>query len=79
MMKPEKRSITIAGHATSVSLEPVFWYVLKEMAAESGQSVPNLIRQLDAEARAASLSSTLRAAALRWVQHRSRQMPRHRL
>jgi predicted DNA-binding ribbon-helix-helix protein len=70
MMKPEKRSITIAGHATSVSLEPVFWDVLKEMAAESGQSVPNLIRQLDAEARAASLSSTLRVAALRWVQHR---------
>ena len=69
-MKPEKRSITIAGHATSVSLEPVFWDVLKEMAAESGQSVPNLIRQLDAEARAASLSSTLRVAALRWVQHR---------
>ncbi|MCH1487043.1 ribbon-helix-helix domain-containing protein [Alphaproteobacteria bacterium] len=70
MMKPEKRSITIAGHATSVSLEPVFWDVLKEMAAESGQSVPNLIRQLDAEARAASLSSTLRVAALRWVQNR---------
>jgi predicted DNA-binding ribbon-helix-helix protein len=70
MMKPEKRSITIAGHATSVSLEPVFWDVLKEMAAESGQTVPNLIRQLDAEARAASLSSTLRVAALRWVQHR---------
>lgn len=70
MMKPEKRSITIAGHATSVSLEPVFWDVLKEMAAESRQSVPNLIRQLDAEARAASLSSTLRVAALRWVQNR---------
>jgi len=70
MMKPEKRSITIAGHATSVSLEPVFWDVLKEMAAESGQSVPNLIRQLDAEARAASLSSTLRVAALLWVQNR---------
>lgn len=70
MMKPEKRSITIAGHATSVSLEPVFWDVLKEMAAESGQSVPNLIRQLDAEARASSLSSTLRVAALNWVQHR---------
>lgn len=70
MMKPEKRSITIVGHATSVSLEPVFWDVLKEMAAESGQSVPNLIRQLDAEARASSLSSTLRVAALNWVQHR---------
>ena len=69
-MKPEKRSITIAGHATSVSLEPVFWDVLKDMAAENKQSVPDLIRHLDAEAREASLSSTLRVAALRWVQSR---------
>jgi len=48
-MKPEKRSITIAGHATSVSLEPLFWDALKEMAAQNKQSVPDLIRQLDAE------------------------------
>ncbi len=66
-MKPEKRSITIAGHATSVSLEPLFWDALKDMAAENGQSVPDLIRTLDAEARQASLSSTLRVAVLRWA------------
>ncbi|MCH1542597.1 MAG: ribbon-helix-helix domain-containing protein [Alphaproteobacteria bacterium] len=69
-MKPEKRSITIAGHATSVSLEPAFWDALRNMAAENGQSVPDLIRQLDAEAREASLSSTLRVAVLHWVQNR---------
>ncbi len=69
-MKPEKRSITIAGHATSVSLEPAFWDALKDMAAQNGQTVPDLIRQLDAEAREASLSSTLRVAVLRWVQSR---------
>ena len=69
-MKPEKRSITIAGHATSVSLEPAFWDALKEMAAERGQSVPDLIRALDAEAREASLSSTLRVAILNWSRAR---------
>lgn len=69
-MKPEKRSITIAGHATSVSLEPAFWSALRDMAAEQGESVPNLIRRLDAEAREASLSSTLRVAVLNWALQR---------
>ena len=67
-MKPEKRSITIAGHATSVSLEPAFWDALKQMAADCDQSVPDLIRALDAQSREASLSSTLRVAILKWVQ-----------
>ena len=66
-MKPEKRSITIAGHATSVSLEPVFWEALRDMAAEKNQTVPDLIRALDANARDASLSSTLRVAILTWA------------
>ena len=44
-MKPEKRSITIAGHATSVSLEPLFWDALKEMAAQNKQSVPEPVCQ----------------------------------
>lgn len=66
-MKPEKRSITIAGHATSVSLEPAFWDALKQMAAERDQSVPDLIRTLDADSREASLSSTLRVAILAWA------------
>lgn len=66
-MKPEKRSITIAGHATSVSLEPAFWDALKDMAAAQGQSVPDLIRAYDAQSREASLSSTLRVAILNWA------------
>jgi predicted DNA-binding ribbon-helix-helix protein len=70
-MKPEKRSITIAGHATSVSLEPIFWDALKEMAAQNNQSVPDLIRDIDAKERAASLSSTLRVAVLRWARQPS--------
>ncbi|MDG1690788.1 MAG: ribbon-helix-helix domain-containing protein [Alphaproteobacteria bacterium] len=66
-MKPEKRSISIAGHATSVSLEPAFWDALKEMAKAQDCSLPDLIRKLDASSREASLSSTLRVAILTWA------------
>ncbi|MBT7642583.1 MAG: ribbon-helix-helix domain-containing protein [Rhodobiaceae bacterium] len=66
-MKPEKRSISIAGHATSVSLEPAFWEALRDMASAQDCSVPDLIRHLDAGSRDASLSSTLRVAILNWV------------
>ena len=66
-MKPEKRSLTIAGHQTSVSLEPTFWAALKQMADEQGQSVPDLIRTIDATERDASLSSTLRVHILNWA------------
>ncbi len=70
-MKPEKRSISIAGHATSVSLEPAFWDALKDMAAAQDCSLPDLIRKLDASSREASLSSTLRVAILNWVRSAS--------
>ncbi len=42
-----KRSVVIAGHATSVSLEPEFWDVLKQIAVTEGLSVAALIRQVD--------------------------------
>lgn len=42
-----KRSVVIAGHATSVSLEPEFWKVLQEIAVMDGLSVAALIRQID--------------------------------
>ena len=48
MTKPIiKRSVVIAGHATSVSLEPEFWNVLKDIADSDGLSVAALIRQVD--------------------------------
>lgn len=42
-----KRSIVIAGHATSVSLEPEFWDVLQTIAVKEGLSLAALIRQID--------------------------------
>lgn len=59
-----KRSIVIAGHRTSVSLEDAFWRALKEIAAQEGASLAALVAQVDAGRGAANLSSALRVFAL---------------
>ena len=46
---PIKRSMMIAGHATSISLEPVFWEALQEAAAEDSLPVNALVARIDAE------------------------------
>ncbi|MEH3034943.1 MAG: ribbon-helix-helix domain-containing protein [Sphingomonas adhaesiva] len=45
---PVKRSITIAGHATSISLEPVFWAALEAAAVARGLPLSALVAQVDA-------------------------------
>ena len=64
----EKRSVTIRGHRTSVSLEAPFWEALKEMAAE-GRSLGSLIAEVD-ETAGGNLSSALRVHVVRWLQGR---------
>jgi predicted DNA-binding ribbon-helix-helix protein len=66
--RPEKHSLTLAGHRTSVSLEPDFWTALQRMATEEGISVNALAARVDA-ARApdVGLASALRVAVLRWA------------
>jgi predicted DNA-binding ribbon-helix-helix protein len=59
-----KRSVTINGHATSISLEAPFWRELKRMAGEAGLSVAALIARIDAGPKAGNLSSALRLAVL---------------
>ena len=54
-----KRSVTIAGHRTSISLEPIFWNALQVAAAERGQSIAALVAEID-EARSTNLSSAIR-------------------
>jgi len=54
-----KRSVIIAGHRTSVSLEPVFWRTLKEIAAQRGLSLNALVAEIDKD-RTGNLSSALR-------------------
>jgi predicted DNA-binding ribbon-helix-helix protein len=46
---PTKRSVTIAGHETSISLEPMFWEALERAAAEAQLPVNALIARIDVE------------------------------
>ena len=70
----EKRSLTLAGHATSVALEPEFWAVLETAAREDAVSFAGLIARIDAQRSARepeqSLSSACRVFALQRVQGR---------
>jgi predicted DNA-binding ribbon-helix-helix protein len=77
-----KRSISISGHSTSVSLEEPFWEGLKEMAAARGLALAVLVREIDAArgqgrngvdagAASANLSSALRLAVLAHYRDRS--------
>lgn len=59
-----KRSVVIAGHSTSVSLEAEFWEALKQMAASRALSLAALIADIDQQRSNPNLSSALRLAVL---------------
>jgi predicted DNA-binding ribbon-helix-helix protein len=59
-----KRSIVIAGHRTSVSMEQPFWDQLKRIAGERSVSVAGLIAQIDQGRRRQNLSSAIRIFVL---------------
>ena len=59
-----KRSLLIAGHRTSVSLENAFWQGLRRIAAERGLSVNRLAAIVDASRGGANLSSAIRVFVL---------------
>ena len=61
-----KRSVLVAGHKTSVSVEDAFWEVLKELADRRGLSINQLVAEVD-EGRSGNLSSALRVYALREI------------
>lgn len=67
MRGPVKRSVTIAGHETSISLEPVFWDALKAAAAKRGLPINALIAQIDAERIAGPDPSNLASAMRVWL------------
>ncbi|MBS0504542.1 MAG: ribbon-helix-helix domain-containing protein [Proteobacteria bacterium] len=69
---PVKRSITIAGHQTSISLEPVFWSALEEAAREAALPLSALVARIDAERIAAPSPSNLASAIRVWLFHRPR-------
>ncbi len=59
----KKRSVEIAGHRTSLSLEEAFWRALKRIAAQDGVSINRLIERIDRE-RGGNLSSAVRIYVL---------------
>ena len=60
-----KRSVMIAGHATSITLEPEFWNKLKEIAAIDNVSLNSLITKIDADKDRENLSSAVRVFILK--------------
>lgn len=66
-MTHKKRSLNLAGHATSLALEPEFWAVLEAMARRRGVSLAALIGAIDSARAGRSLASACRLAALESV------------
>jgi predicted DNA-binding ribbon-helix-helix protein len=63
--RPAKRSLTLSGHRTSVSLEAAFWDEFRRLASARGQSVNALAAELDARRTPpASLASAIRLFVL---------------
>jgi len=63
-MALHKRSVTIAGHRTSLSLEPEFWAALRDQAKARGWSLARLIGEIDRGRAGRNLSSAVRVFLL---------------
>ena len=64
---PRKYSVSIAGHRTSISLEPVFWEWLRRAAAKRGIAVNTLVAEIDAERIGADTVPGLAGAIRVWL------------
>ncbi len=63
-----KRSLTIAGHRTSISLEPEFWESLNTYATQEHKSIAALVSEIDQSRGAKNLSSAIRVWVLKRLQ-----------
>jgi predicted DNA-binding ribbon-helix-helix protein len=64
---PRKRSVLIAGHATSISLEPMFWNALEEAARKRGCPLNALVAEIDVARLGASQPPNLTSAVRQWL------------
>jgi len=64
---PVKRSVEIAGHKTSISLEPLFWDLLREAAKAEGAPLNALIARIDAERLEVETPPGLAGAVRLWL------------
>lgn len=74
---PVKRSVEIAGHKTSISLEPLFWDSLREEARKQGLPLNSLIARIDAERLETSTPPGLATAIRLWLFAKAHENGRH--
>lgn len=70
MTRPVKRSFSIKGHQTSISLEAPFWDALREAAAEQKLTLAGLVARIDADRSAGGLSGAVRIWILDYYRRR---------
>jgi len=75
---PVKRSVTIAGHETSIALEPVFWEALESAAANDKLPLNALIARIDAKRLEQSPPANLASAIRQWLFARALDMTNDR-
>lgn len=74
-----KRSIVIAGHKTSVSLEDAFWSELKDIAEQKDQTLSSVVGEIDTRRHQGNLSSAIRLFVLDNARSRANQQAAQRL
>lgn len=70
--RPVKRSLTLRGHRTSVSLEDAFWMAFRDMAAARGLALNELAAEIDEARGDVGLASAIRVAVLKAAQAAAR-------
>lgn len=70
--RPQKHSLTLRGHRTSVSLEPGFWRAFQEIAKAKSQPINQLAAEIDADrAPETGLATAIRLFVLNWYRSRA--------
>ena len=65
MTKELKRSLTISGHRTSLSLEPEFWQALRSIAKSDNRTLASVVAEIDQSRGTRNLSSAIRVWLLK--------------
>ena len=66
-----KRSVSVNGHKTSISLEDAFWSEFKAIASEKHFTISELLTNIDGDRQGSNLSSALRVFVLKHIKHRT--------
>lgn len=65
--RPTKRSVTIAGHETSISIEPLYWQALERAARDENLPLNALIARIDVERMDSDPAPNLTSAIRQWL------------